>query len=279
MAITHDHPTPDGATSHVATDHAPGYQLLASLGKKVLRPGGIELTDKLLDELAIGPDDDVVELAPGMGSTTERVLAAHPKSYTGVDRDPAAEATVPKLFDGPGRSFTRGSVSRTGLPDASCDVVFGEAYLSMHPDNQKRRIVEEVARIVHPGGRIGLHEVAFQPKGFDTDDGAGDAEKERILAELQNRFKVAFNAMPLHEWETMLTDAGFVIGEVHFAPLRLLEIDRIIADEGLVNTAKFAFNVARRPEVFRRLRHMRATMHRNAQHLTAFALTATRVAD
>lgn len=271
--VTH---TPE--LSHVHNDHVPGYQLLASLGKKVLRPGGIELTNRLLDELAIGPTDDVVELAPGLGSTTERVLAANPHTYVGVDRDVAAEASVTKLLEGPNHHFSRGSVSRTGLADASCDVVFGEAYLSMHPDNQKRRIIDEVARITRPGGRIGLHEVAFMPKDLEGNNAATSVEQERILAELRSRFKVAFNAMPLHEWELMLTDAGFDIHEVHFAPLRLLEIDRIIADEGVVNAAKFAFNVARNSEIRNRLYAMRTTMHRNAQYLSAFALTATRVA-
>ena len=46
----------------------PGHWLLARLGKRVLRPGGLELTSRLLANLAIGPADAVVELAPGLGT-------------------------------------------------------------------------------------------------------------------------------------------------------------------------------------------------------------------
>src|SRR3546814_9934488 len=67
----------------------PGHWLLARLGKRVLRPGGVEITEQLLAATAIGSSDDVVEVAPGLGATTRRILAAGPASYTGVDRDPA----------------------------------------------------------------------------------------------------------------------------------------------------------------------------------------------
>lgn len=47
----------------------PGHWLLARMGKRVLRPGGLELTHRLLDVLSIDGDDDVVEFAPGLGIT------------------------------------------------------------------------------------------------------------------------------------------------------------------------------------------------------------------
>src|SRR5690606_15001463 len=118
----------------------PGHWLLARLGKRVLRPGGAEMTRRLLAGLAIGSTDDVVEVAPGLGATTRLVLDAGPATYTGVDRDPAAADLVGSLLDGPGRRVVHASAADTGLPDASADVVFGEAYLTMQPDSQKRRI-------------------------------------------------------------------------------------------------------------------------------------------
>lgn len=41
-----------------------GHWALARVGKRVLRPGGIELTQGMLTALAIGPQDRVVEFAP-----------------------------------------------------------------------------------------------------------------------------------------------------------------------------------------------------------------------
>src|SRR5215208_2548433 len=55
------------------TEKMPGHWVLARMGKRVLRPGGMELTRRMLDALRISESDDVVEFAPGMG-VTARVL-------------------------------------------------------------------------------------------------------------------------------------------------------------------------------------------------------------
>lgn len=57
-------------------DKMPGHWLLARLGKRVLRPGGLAMTQSLLAALAIGADDDVVELAPGLGLTARLILGS-----------------------------------------------------------------------------------------------------------------------------------------------------------------------------------------------------------
>jgi len=68
-----------------------GHWVLARMGKKVLRPGGIELTKRMVDFLAIGPGDEVVEFAPGLGVTARLTLARNPLSYTAVERDDKAQ--------------------------------------------------------------------------------------------------------------------------------------------------------------------------------------------
>jgi len=69
----------------------PGHWLLARLGERVLRPGGLEPTawmlGWMLGPLGVGPEDDVVELAPGLGVTARRTLAHGPASDAEVERD------------------------------------------------------------------------------------------------------------------------------------------------------------------------------------------------
>jgi len=67
-----------------------GHWVLARAGKRVLRPGGLELTRRMLAALAIIPQDRVVEFAPGLGATARMVLQCHPLAYWGVEREPAA---------------------------------------------------------------------------------------------------------------------------------------------------------------------------------------------
>ena len=93
------------ATRHDAV--VQGHWLLARLGKRVLRPGGAELTHKLL-ALADVPAGDVVELAPGR-------VAPQPKSSI-ADRIPMWESSrtpTPPHRSGPSCLDTATSASPT----------------------------------------------------------------------------------------------------------------------------------------------------------------------
>ena len=65
--------------------HLPGHWLLARLGKRVLRPGGRELTERMLTDAELA-GVDVAELAPAW-KTARSILARHPHSYVGVESD------------------------------------------------------------------------------------------------------------------------------------------------------------------------------------------------
>ena len=98
----------------VPVERMPGHWLLARLGKRVLRPGGRELTVRMLESLAISSTDDVVELAPGLGSTTELVLARQPASYIGVDRDPVSAERIATVVAGHAHAVIEGTAADTG---------------------------------------------------------------------------------------------------------------------------------------------------------------------
>lgn len=78
----------------------PGHWLLARLGKRVLRPGGLSMTRGLLNSLAIGPADDVIEFAPGLGFTAGPILKRQPRHYIGVERDVSALQWMPRHLPG-----------------------------------------------------------------------------------------------------------------------------------------------------------------------------------
>src|SRR5215471_16297737 len=95
----------------------PGHWLLARIGKRVLRPGGLELTKWLINTLGVTGQDNVVELAPGLGVTARRLLEREPHSYLGIDRDPAAAARVMhRLGASSGAKCLVGHAEATGLP-------------------------------------------------------------------------------------------------------------------------------------------------------------------
>lgn len=246
-----------------------GHWLLARMGKRVLRPGGVETTKWILDKLAIRPTDDILEVAPGLGATTRLLLGANPASYTGVDRDPEAAALVGDLLDGENRRIINATASETGLPDNSVDVVVGEAYLTMQPDSVKRRIISELARILRPGGRFALHEIAFAPENINDD------RRKAITDSMTSSIKVSVNPLTVKGWSDLLAEHGIATSAPHLTPLHLLEPRRILNDEGLGGTAKFIYNVARTPAARKRVIAMRRSMSSNAANLQAIGLTGS----
>src|SRR5437762_594904 len=98
MIATETAPLPGEA---LKADKMPGHWLLARLGKRVLRPGGRQLTHRMIEALNIGPADAVIEFAPGLGETARLTLNKKPASYTAVERDKDAATMVQRLLHGP----------------------------------------------------------------------------------------------------------------------------------------------------------------------------------
>src|ERR1044072_7121267 len=185
------------------TEKMPGHWVLARMGKRVLRPGGMELTRRMLAALSVGSADEVVEFAPGLGVTARLTLALSPTSYTAVERDETAAAAVEGYLDGGlRRRVVVGSAAATGLHAASATVVYGEAMLTMQTEEEKRRIVREAARLLRPAGRYAIHEECLR----DGVEGGVRADVERALTGVVHH---GVRPLTVSEWRQMLEAEGF----------------------------------------------------------------------
>lgn len=243
-----------------------GHWVLARLGKRVLRPGGLELTNKMLAKLGLR-SCDVVELAPGIGKTAGLIMASDPASYVGVDQDPDAAATVAQVVSPKGRTITA-NANETGLPEESADVVIGEAMLTMQTDRGKKEIIDEAVRVLRPGGRYGIHELGLLPDELAVET------KDEIRKDLARAIKV--NARPLTptEWTNLLTEAGLEVEWVDTAPMALLKMRRNFADEGVGRTLKMMSRLIRNPGARKRVLTMRKTFNKYSDHLCGISLVA-----
>jgi ubiquinone/menaquinone biosynthesis C-methylase UbiE len=266
---------PASDTPPAAPDAAhklPGHWLLAGLGKRVLRPGGLELTRAMLAELNIQFTDSVVEFAPGLGVTARMTLAKCPANYTAVERDESAAAQVRLYLEAPRERCLVGSAENTGLPSHSATVVYGEAMLTMQGGAQKRKIVAEAFRLLKPGGRYGIHELSVTPDNLPPE------VQEDISREMSRNIHVGARPLTRREWRELLEGAGFKIEAEAAAPMHLLEPRRVIQDEGLGRALRFAFNVLRRPEARKRVLSMRKMFRKHRRHLAAVAFVAVKPA-
>ncbi|MBZ4558546.1 methyltransferase domain-containing protein [Mycobacterium avium subsp. hominissuis] len=256
--------------SHRADEAVAGHWLLARLGKRVLRPGGVELTRTLLSHAQL-TGADVVELAPGLGRTATEIVARAPRSYVGAEADPDAANVVRGVLGDLGAhnaTVRVADAADTGLPDASGDVVIGEAMLTMQGDAAKRAIVAEAARVLRPGGRYAIHELALTP---DTVSEEVSTDIRRALA---RAIKVNARPLTVAEWSALLAEHGLVVDHVATAPMALLQPRRLVSDEGLFGALRFARNVLVHRDARKRVLTMRRTFRKHRRQLAAVAIVA-----
>ncbi|MGZ7328872.1 hypothetical protein ACXWRD_09815, partial [Streptococcus pyogenes] len=76
--------------------------------------------------------------------------------------------------------------------------VVGEAMLTMHSPRGKAAIVAEAARLLVPGGRYAIHELAVVP------DDAPAAVVERVSRALSREIHVGARPLRVSEWAELL---------------------------------------------------------------------------
>lgn len=249
-------------------DTRQGHWILAKMGKRVLRPGGKELTLKLIENLDIKTTDNVVEFAPGMGFTAQLVVKKNPNSYTGIELNKEAATRLKKIIQNGKLKIINTRAQETTLSENSVDKVYGEAMLTMQNEADKNGIVKEAYRILKKGGYYGIHELHLKP------DSVSDEMKNEIQVSLIKSIKV--NARPLtkKEWISILENAGFKIVKVVENQMLLLEIKRILEDEGIFRTIKVMFNVLTHKEERKRILKMRSVFRKYNDNIGAISILA-----
>ncbi len=135
-------------------------------------PGGLELTARLGELLRLGPGDHILDVASGRGESAIFLARELGCRVTGIDfgaanvadaRSRAETSKVANLVQ-----FELGDAERLDYPDASFDAVVCECAFCTFPD--KRAAAREFARVLRPGGRIGLSDLTRSgtlPEGLD----------------------------------------------------------------------------------------------------------------
>ncbi len=258
----------DFLTSIIQTDFSkmPGHWVLAKMGKRVLRPGGIELTKKMLDHLHITEDDDVAEFAPGLGITAKSVLEKKPKSYIAIEQNDVAAKQVIKYLPPNNAICIIGDAQNTKLPSQSVDVLYGEAMLTMQSPQQKEEIIEEAYRILRKGGRYGIHELCLNPNNIDEE------LKSTIRRDLANVIRVNAKPLTVFEWKSLFENKGFNVVIIEMRPMHLLEKKRMIQDEGVKGFATIVKNIAVNPDARKRIEDMHGTFKKYEKYLGAISI-------
>ncbi len=248
----------------------PGHWLLARMGKRVLRPGGKELTVKMIEALNITSADAVVEFAPGMGSTAELIFKKNPRSYIGIDQNEEAVKRLASLPSSVNRTIVRENITSSGLKGSSATVVVGEAVLTMQAEERKAAIIREAHRILDKGGRYGIHEIALHP------DDLNDGLKDEIQGKLSEEIHVNARPLTAKEWAELLAANGFRIEKILTNPMHLLKLYRVVRDEGVIGALRIAFNVATTPHAYKRIAGMKSIFTKYENNMGAISIIAVK---
>ena len=165
-----------------------------------LHPGGLALTHRLGKLLAIRPGDWVVDLASARGASAMAVSRVFHCNVVGVEFGHAAVTEARARSLGPPaapRAFPlQGDAERSPLRLSRFDAAFCECSLSLFLN--KAQAVDEVGRMLRPGGRFGLSDVTVEPNSLPEELG-GTVGRMLCLAD----------ALPVDGYVGLLQAAGF----------------------------------------------------------------------
>lgn len=126
-----------------------------------LHPGGPALTQHLGEVLALGPKTRLLDVACGQGSSAIALAEAFGCSVHGIDLSEAnieaARAAARKTDVAHLLSFQAGDAEGLPVSDAAFDAVICECAFCTFPG--KEQAAAEFARVLRPGGLIGLTDV------------------------------------------------------------------------------------------------------------------------
>jgi SAM-dependent methyltransferase len=131
-------------------------------------PGGAALTRQLADQLQLSTDARVADIACGRGTTARLLAREYGVTVDGVD---ASAINIDHASAAAGQSaamrFHHAAAEALPFPDSSFDAVVCECAFCTFSD--KAAAAREFARILKPGGRLGITDVSVTEEGLPNE--------------------------------------------------------------------------------------------------------------
>ncbi len=243
---------------------APGYQVLASAGKTVLRPGGRIATEQLFAWANFQPGETVLELASGLGISAIALAKRYGVRVVGIEQDRNHVAIAQAKVKAAGLTdqvqIIQGNIFHLQALTKQFNYVVAEAILTMQSPLGKAQILAGVRDRLKPGGKFLSHELLIH------------SASEQIQQDLSQAMRV--KATPLSEtgWIDTFAQSGLTVRHHQTGAMSLLSPAQIVQDEGIVNTTKLFWNVLTKPVLRSRILTMRRVFTQHRQNLGYVAL-------
>lgn len=245
------------ATLNLAT--APGHQVLAAAGKKILRPGGRQATEQLFAWANFQPGETVLELAASFGESAIAIAKRFNVRVVGIEKNPDSVAKARENIKAAGLSdqitIIEGDIFELDKITDKFDYVLAEAILTMQSNVGKAKILSAIKHHLKPDGKFLSHEMLVR----------------RNESEVRNRLSqtIRVNAKPLTKdaWETVCRKAGLTLKQQQTGPMGLLNFTQMVRDEGLWGTAKIAWKILTDSPLRQRVLEMQRNFQQNRHEI------------
>ncbi|ACB53143.1 hypothetical protein cce_3795 [Crocosphaera subtropica ATCC 51142] len=244
-------------TLNLAT--VPGHQVLATAGKKILRPGGKAATEQLLTWANFQPGETLLELAASFGESAIEIAKRYKVRVVGIEKNPDSVAKARENIKAAGLSnqitIIEGDIFHLDKMTDKFDYVLAEAILTMQSDVGKAKILSGVKNCLKPGGKFLSHEMLVRDNA------------EQVRKSLSESIRVNANPLTVSDWSNLCRDAGLAIQQQQTGNMGLLNLNQMINDEGLLRTVKIIWNVLTKPNLRRRVLQMRRSFQQQGKNL------------
>lgn len=245
------------ATLNFAT--APGHQVLAAAGKKILRPGGKAATEQLFTWADFQPGETVLELAASFGESAIALAKRFNVRVVGVEKNSDSVAKARENIKAAGLenrvTIIEGDIFQLDKITDKFDYVLAEAILTMQSDPGKAKILSLIKDCLKPGGRFLAHEMLVC---------SHESEVRKSISQAINA-----NANPLNssKWQSACQEAGLTVQKWETGEMGLLNLGQMVRDEGLWKTGKIIWNIIFNSNLRTRVLQMRRSFYEQRNHI------------
>lgn len=245
------------ATLNFAT--APGHQVLAAAGKKILRPGGKAATEQLFTWANFQPGETVLELAASVGESAIAIAKRFNVRVVGVEKNPDSVAKARENIKAAGVSeqvtIIEGDIFQLdGITD-KFDYVLAEAILTMQSNAGKAKLLSTIKNCLKPEGKFLSHEMLVRTNA------------SQVRQTLSQTIRVNANPLTPDEWKTLCREAGLSLQQQQTGAMGLLDLNQMIRDEGFLGTLKIVWNILTNPNLRQRVLQMRRNFQQQGNNI------------
>lgn len=238
------------ATEQCTVEKCDIFDVMARhVGMTVIHPGGFAATRRLAEACHLDSKTKVVDIACGKGTSAVYLAERYGCQVVGLDlcEDLVGHATRLARRKGlEGKvTFHVGDALHMPFPDNEFDVAISQAMLVLVDD--QRKAIQEAIRVTRPGGYLGWLELSWRAEPTD-----------QFMKEVSTVICAycMSNAHTYEGWQSLLSGLGVRDLNTIAASMDFRGMRGMVADEGLVNTARVALKYVTNRRVRTRMRTM-----------------------